>query len=204
MKRLYLVRHGESASNAGLVTDGPVLNPLTERGRKQAEGLAREWIDEPDLVVTSGFIRTQQTAQPTIERFPYVNQERWEVQELTQLAPERYKGTTHADRRPAVIEYWKREDPNYIDGDGAESFTQFGDRVLKCLQRTRSSPSQNIVIFTHGVFIQAALYYVLRGNLSMRSFFRFSTCFPIENIETITLYLINDEWTAGRVTGLAR
>src|SRR5512135_2859721 len=200
MKRLSLIRHGESASNAGMVTDGPILNPLTNRGQEQANVFASNWGEQPGLVVTSDFIRTQQTAVPFLLRFPQVKHERWEVHELTQLSMERYKGTTHADRHPFVMEYWERADPDFVDGEGAESFNQFKSRVCACLQRASEHSANDIAIFTHGAFMQAILYYVLRGNLPMKEYFRFSEAFPIENMEVLTfVYDKRQSWTVGRV-----
>ncbi|WP_429002048.1 histidine phosphatase family protein [Xanthomonas sacchari] len=39
LRSIYLVRHGESVSNAGGITMPHALIPLTEAGRKQADTL---------------------------------------------------------------------------------------------------------------------------------------------------------------------
>lgn len=201
MKRVSFVRHGESESNAGLPTDGPTLTALTERGHRQAGQFAADWLEAPQLVVTSKFIRTQQTADPFLSRFSRTVHERWDVHELTQLGTHRYKGTTHAERHPAVTEYWDRNDPDFVDGEGAESFNQFATRVLSSLQRVRSHYAQDIIIFTHGAFMQAVLYYVLRGNLPMKEYFQFSAGFPIGNCDHMMLTLNNENvWSVGLIS----
>jgi broad specificity phosphatase PhoE len=45
---------------------------LTELGWSQAREVAANWTETPSLIVTSPYLRTQQTAAPTIERFPNV------------------------------------------------------------------------------------------------------------------------------------
>src|SRR5215475_7985470 len=124
-KNVWLIRHAESIGNAGLATSRPDTIPLTGRGIEQASYLADSFSQAPALIVTSPYIRTQQSAKPTIQRFPAARQEQWEVQEFTYLSPARYLDTTAADRIPFVEAYWSRCDPHYVDGDGAESFADF-------------------------------------------------------------------------------
>lgn len=67
MKRVYLVRHGETTYNdQGLVQDGSSL--LTDRGIKQANRVAErlQHLKFQNLVV-SDYERTKQTAQPIVE-----------------------------------------------------------------------------------------------------------------------------------------
>src|SRR5262245_8811627 len=92
-KNVWLIRHAESEGNAGLVTSQPDTIPLTRKGGEQALRLANSFTQAPTLIVTSPFIRTQQSAKPTIERFPAVRREQWQVQEFTHLSPARYRDT---------------------------------------------------------------------------------------------------------------
>src|SRR5262245_50607839 len=86
-KNVWLIRHAESEGNAGLVTSQPDTIPLTKKGIEQALRLADSFTRAPALIVTSPFIRTLQSAEPTIGRFPAVRQEQWQVQEFTHLSP---------------------------------------------------------------------------------------------------------------------
>lgn len=70
MKRIWLIRHGESIANAGEATDDHKSIPLSELGLKQAQALALQIPKRPDLIVTSPYLRAQQTAMYTIGRFP--------------------------------------------------------------------------------------------------------------------------------------
>ena len=48
--RVFLIRHGESESNAGLASATPDSAALTARGRWQAEQVARVIADDPALI----------------------------------------------------------------------------------------------------------------------------------------------------------
>jgi probable phosphoglycerate mutase len=90
------------------------------------------------------------------QRFPDVPVEVWPIQEFTFLDPARHQDTNEEDRQPNVMAYWQRQDPAFIDGFGAESFTQFFDRAREAIHRLVSrKPGGCIVIVTHGYFMQA-------------------------------------------------
>jgi 2,3-bisphosphoglycerate-dependent phosphoglycerate mutase len=108
MKQILLIRHGESEANAGLKTTVPAEVALTERGWAQARAVADFIVEKPSLVVISPYLRTKQTAQPLITKFPDVSVETWEIQEFTYLATERCRGTDYLDRKPLVEEFWRR------------------------------------------------------------------------------------------------
>lgn len=66
MKRLYLVRHGQTEFNVAKIVQGRCNSPLTENGERQASCAAR-WLLEhgvkPDKVVSSPLGRAMQTAK---------------------------------------------------------------------------------------------------------------------------------------------
>ena len=67
---LYVVRHAESVLGAKNIVNGDpsVENPLTERGRGQAGGVAATLAGvDLELCVTTGFRRTQETADVILE-----------------------------------------------------------------------------------------------------------------------------------------
>lgn len=60
------LRHGESVGNVESRWQGQSDYPLTERGRAQAQALAKRWQEEKakfDLVITSPLIRAKNTAE---------------------------------------------------------------------------------------------------------------------------------------------
>jgi broad specificity phosphatase PhoE len=162
-KNVWLIRHAESTGNAGLTTSRPDTIPLTGKGIEQALYLADSFTQAPALIVTSPYVRTQQSAKPTIQRFPTARQEQWEVQEFTYLSPARYRDTTAADRRPYVDAYWSRCDPRYIDGEGAESFADFIGRVQRAIDGLWSCQSEFVAVFGHGLFLRAMIWRMLFG-----------------------------------------
>jgi broad specificity phosphatase PhoE len=108
----------------------------------------------PSLLVTSPFLRTHQTAQPALERFPGIRHETWPVHEFTYLSPASCTGTTAAQRRDRVAAYWGRNDPEHVDGEGAESFAAMLVRVRWMLERLRGE-SGFVAVFTHGQIMRA-------------------------------------------------
>lgn len=155
MKHVLLIRHSESTANVGFKTSTPRDIELTDIGHKQALALADEIHQKPDLIVTSSYIRTLQTASPLMSRFPNTTHEQWSVHEFTYLSPIRCHNTTTEQRVPLAMDYWNRCDPYYRDGDGAESFADFIDRVQSARINIQQRPEEFIILFSHCLFINA-------------------------------------------------
>jgi broad specificity phosphatase PhoE len=154
--RAIFIRHGQSTGNAGIPTHDLSLLELTELGWRQARDVAEKWTETPNLIVTSPYLRTQQTAAPTVERFPDVPVEVWPIQEFTYLQPSQWNGTLSSERMPFIERYWSEADPEYCDGEGAESFTALRIRAGATLdQLTRMADDALVYLFSHGQFIQA-------------------------------------------------
>lgn len=162
MSFIRLIRHGQSASNAGEVTTCPDTIPLTALGKAQAALVASCFAASPQLTVSSAFDRARQTAAPLCARFPDMPVDVWPVQEFTYLAPRRYKGTTRTDRAEAVHAYWQRLDPLFCDGEGAESFVTFWARVEAFLERLHTVTG-SVAVFTHGQFLRGVMLRVVDG-----------------------------------------
>ncbi len=72
MKKIYLIRHAQSESNAGVAIRPNHEINITELGKTQANELAdwlQQHIDEPitDIFI-SRYLRTQQTAEPFLTK----------------------------------------------------------------------------------------------------------------------------------------
>jgi len=188
--RIILVRHGQSVTNAGGRATDQVSNPLTELGRAQSRDFAERLDCKPTLFVTSSFLRAQQTSEPLRERFPDVPVEEWPIHEFSFLNSALHRGTSEADREPHVIAYWRREDPAYMDGPEAESFSLFLDRAREAIRRLASSnPGGCVVVFTHGFFMQAIRLVLLFPDATdaelMANFRRFHLLNLIQNIGSL-------------------
>ena len=187
--RIILARHGESVTNAGGRAADHVSNSLTELGRAQAREFAERLDCRPTLVVTSPFLRAQQTSEPLRQRFPDVPVEEWPIHEFSFLNPALHRGTSEADRESHVVAYWQRENPAYLDGPEAESFTLFLDRAREAIRRLgNSDPGGCVVVFTHGFFMQAFRLVLLFPNATdaelMANFQRFHLLNFIQNVDS--------------------
>ncbi|MNF94613.1 Histidine phosphatase superfamily [compost metagenome] len=188
---ISLVRHAESAANAGQATLDPSLIPLTENGWRQAEALSREIIQAPDLIITSPFARAIDTSKPTVARYPDTEVQIWNIGEFTYLDPVRCAGTTVADRRASVESFWAAADPDYVDGPGAESFSAFIDRARAALEGF-CSLNHGALVFGHGQVMQAMRWLHQRapGAITadaMREFRQYDLTNPINNCQVIVL-----------------
>ncbi|RSU63251.1 histidine phosphatase family protein [Sphingomonas sp. S-NIH.Pt1_0416] len=164
--RAVFIRHGQSTGNAGVPCHDLASIELTELGWRQAREVARAWTETPSLIVTSPYLRTRQTAEATIQRFPAVPVEVWPIEEFTYLQPSRWNGTRSSERMPHLERYWTDADPAYCDGEGAESFGALLRRAEAALARLATLPSSGLAyVFGHGQFIQAVRAVVTESDL---------------------------------------
>ena len=160
-KTFWFIRHAESEGNAGMVTTSAGGIPLTERGHAQAQHLAQHIDTPPDLFVISPYLRTVQTAQPSLDKYPSIPVETWPIQEYTYLPAEVYRSSTTAQRNKPAVDYFRKGDPDLILGDGAESFNQLIARVNLALDRVIESPHRSIYLFSHGWYIRTMLWRLI-------------------------------------------
>jgi broad specificity phosphatase PhoE len=188
--RILLVRHGQSVANAGGTAPDHITNPLTELGRTQAKAFADSFDCTPTLFLHSPFLRTRQTAEPLLQRFPDVPVEEWPIHEFTYLEPTRHNGTNETQQMPHILKYWERPDPAYLDGPGAETFTQFLDRARSAILRfAQMAHGGCVVVFTHGFMMQAIRLLLLFPHATdaelMQNFRRFHSNNFVENTQVV-------------------
>ena len=167
--RAVFVRHSQSTGNAGIPSPDLAAIDLTELGHDQARDIAVAWLEPPTLIIVSPYLRTQQTAAPTIARFSSAPVEVWPVEEFTYLQPQRWNGTRSVDRLPYLERYWHVADPEYCDGEGSESFGSLLRRANAALERLAALPADALAyVFSHGQFIQAVRATVVEPDLDDR------------------------------------
>lgn len=198
-KSVRLIRHAQSAANAGLATTAPDSIPLTKLGHTQAQILADQIVSPPDLIISSPFERAIHTAQPLANRHSQVPLEIWAVEEFTYLSPSRLVGTTQADRKPMVDAYWNEGDQVAVDGPGAESFVELLERAKVMLDRLAARTADNIMFFSHGQFIRTAAWFIRHGEAAgtpenMRLFRELDTKDPLPNCAGYDLELRDGRW----------
>jgi probable phosphoglycerate mutase len=150
MKRLILVRHGETDWNAENRLQGQQDVPLNEIGIHQADDIARALADESlDVIYTSDLIRASETAARIAARHgltpvPDVR--------LRQSAKGRWEGLTWgeiAERYPADLERWRR-DQTYLP-PGGETTAHYLARLRDFFEYVqRAHPDQTVVAVSHG------------------------------------------------------
>ena len=173
MPTVWFIRHAECETNVGLPTADATTAQLTPEGMKQARQVASAISRCPDLIISSSYLRAQQTAEYTHQRFPHVSVEEWPVHEFTYLSPPTHgTSTTIDERRPRVDEYWDRRDQHYTDGYGAESLANLMQRVRDVLKQLKNTDAEFIVVFSHGQFILAVLSWLLGLNINNMEQFR--------------------------------
>ena len=198
-KKILFIRHGESESNAGEKTEHPQSINLTPLGRQQARDKAAGLGVTPDLIVTSAYIRTKQTAEPFIEKFSTVPTDEWNVHEFTFLAVEKYKNTTNDERKPDLMAFWTKADPHHRDGDSSESFSEFVDRCRDTVNKMKDAPGDTVLVFCHG-YTMNCIRYLLEGKFdqgvtgkNMIEFWDYHADNKIENCETLEFNVEGDK-----------
>jgi broad specificity phosphatase PhoE len=164
MNNIWLIRHGECHSNTGEKTTHPATSILTETGILQSNCIADCINFQPDIIIHSPYLRTLQSAQPTINKFPGATVNEWPVQEFIYLPHEKYLNSTQVDRQAAVDEYWQQCDPQQKNSDEAESFVEFIDRMEILIEKLKQSKS-HFIMFTHGHVIRAMIWKIITDRL---------------------------------------
>ena len=200
--RVTFVRHGQSTGNAGQPTDDLASMPLTALGWRQAGAVAASWRAAPAQWVSSPYLRARQTAEPSCNRFPAAPLAVWPIQEFTYLEPSRWNGTSRAQRRPSVEAYWRRAEPDFVDGPGAESFSNVLRRAETALARLSAlAGAVDAVLFSHGQFIQAVRLTVMVPGASdaqkMAQFWPLDQRAPVLNGQKVALAWAHGAWTLG-------
>ncbi len=204
MPIIWFIRHAESETNVGLPTASPLTAQLTPAGREQARSIAHAFTTPPQLIITSPYLRTKQTAEFTSQRFPAARVEEWPVHGFTYLSqslgPE---PSTIAERRVLVDAYWERLDHLYTDGDGAESFTEFMQRVQHVLDQLKNADENLIAVYSHGQFILAVLSRLMGSiidNMGQFKHFRMAHEIPNGAIMMTDLRASGEVWFSPFIT----
>ncbi len=193
------VRHGQSTANAGNWNQPFAQIELTPLGQRQAEALAQQWNVTPSLIVVSPFVRTQQTAAPTIARFPKVPVETWPIQEFTYWDIAHWDGSSPEVEVEDVARFWRIGDPHHRRG-ASETFGELLDRAGAALQRLEALQLEApVLLFSHGHFIQAVRHVVMfphwTAEEKMLGFKAFDDRTKVKNVQLVTANFDGSAWT---------
>lgn len=197
MNTIYLIRHGESAANAGHATNDPARIPLTVKGETQAKHLAEALDIDCPLVLTSDYDRAIETARPFREMRKVAAQIHALAHEFVTLDPAAVAGTTNMERKPLIDDYWSTGDPSRRTGTGAETFLEFAGRVDSVAAELPTLPDQT-AIFGHGMWFAMLIWRTMKfpvdSTRAMKAFRAFQIGLPMPNCCVYELRGTGDFW----------
>ncbi|RME45231.1 MAG: histidine phosphatase family protein [Chloroflexi bacterium] len=189
MKRLVLVRHGETGWNRAGRYQGFARTPLNECGRWQAEQVARRlagW--DIDVIYTSDLPRAFETAEPIAGRLGLPLRT---TVALREIDVGEWEGLTVPEIQVRHAENWNAwlADPIHTPRKGGESFAELAERVLGAFHKWETvHAGQTVLAVTHGGPIQALVCMTIGLPL------RFRRRLKIDNASITTLAHQDDRW----------
>ena len=142
---LYLVRHGESESNAARVFTGHFDSPLTQNGRRQAEAVAEALARvRVDRVVSSDLSRARDTAEAIALRHGLAVETFAELREID---------LGEMTGRPVddVLSHPDWNEDGFVQWPGGEALDAVFERAFGLVRRVvEESPDRTVVIVGHG------------------------------------------------------
>ena len=158
MTRIKLVRHGQTAWNVGASSAegerfrGRIDLPLNERGRAQAQALARRLADEPIAAIyASPLQRAMETAEPTSRRLGLTVQPLEGILDINYGDWQEHPHSEVAQLYPALYRQWLQE-PHLVQIPGGESLEEVRDRAMAALHQVMARhPDQTVLVAAHQV-----------------------------------------------------
>jgi alpha-ribazole phosphatase/probable phosphoglycerate mutase len=161
---LYLIRHGQTTWNAERRLQGQRDSPLSEKGAKQADAVARRLAGTPlSAIYASDLSRARDTAEivNARHRLPLmlrkdlreVNLGEWEGRTVTELE----RDESEAD----LLAKW-RADSVKNRPPGGERLEELQTRVVNALEEiVTAHPDGEAAVVTHGGVVKAAVSWIL-------------------------------------------
>lgn len=158
MKKLILIRHGETEYTKASRYCGQKQTPLNSEGVRQAKRLCRKMKNvKVDRIYSSDLKRAFQTAS-----IAFKNREILKKRCLREIDFGRFFGLTFdeaSSRYPGAYKNWISK-PQKAKIPGGESVAGFAKRVTRCFKRIfRENPGKTAAIVTHGGVIHVLLLY---------------------------------------------
>ena len=200
MKQIYLIRHGQSTSNAGGEAQPNHEIELTDLGHSQAREVA-DWLtdtlgDDIGSIHVSKFVRTHLTAQPIVQKTGIEPKIIEGLEEFDYLSFDKIAGTSLDTRLQIAEDYWLSHHPDSLTGDDAESFRDFYNRVGSVLEHFKTLEEGSHVVFTHGLWMSMLIWRILgqpgESNSDMRKFRQFEMSIRARNCEVFLLTLTDN------------
>jgi 2,3-bisphosphoglycerate-dependent phosphoglycerate mutase len=160
-KHVYLVRHGESESNAGNVHIGPSA-PLTLKGREQARLIAERVAHlSIDTLLSSTFPRAVDTAATIAQKVDITPEQNALFGEFEGPSSLHGMHRSHPDFIAAQTKISEMvDDPNFRLHD-EETFVELIARGTAALEYLAVHPGERICVVTHGGFLRLLVGIIL-------------------------------------------
>lgn len=164
MKQIYLVRHAQSESNAGLTVRPNEQIILTELGHRQAHEVA-QWlsthIPSPDGIFISPYMRTQQTAQPYLDITGLTPIVIDDLREFNYLDFEHIKHLSYPQIIKMADDFWAIGNPKYADSENTDDFDNLIKRVRSVRSQLDALTDGTYVVFTHGMWLGMLMWQLI-------------------------------------------
>jgi broad specificity phosphatase PhoE len=181
LKRIYLIRHGETDPNKNHIIQGSGLDaPLNARGRQQAQDFFSAYKHIPfEVVFTSNLVRTHQSVEPFLKTgIPHIalkelNEISWGVKDGTKI------DSTEQKIYNSLLNDWSS---GLLDRafENGESPNMVAKRLRVAIQRIQDSEFSNLLVCIHGRAMRIFLCLVLGTPLShMEEFLHSNLCLYI-------------------------
>ena len=147
MKKIYLIRHGETESNRKGIFRGRLDIPLSPKGKEQALDLRRYFNAIPvDVIYTGPLSRAVETAEIAFPGYKPIKEPLIDNLDLGE-----WSGQDKAmvkEKYPRQWEDWVQR-PDTITFPGGECLDDVLKRSNRFLEKMIAIPENNIVIVTH-------------------------------------------------------
>ena len=162
MKRLYLVRHGETEWNAGNKVQGSIDIPLSEKGRAQAKLLAGylKNLPRPQKIFSSTLSRAQETAEIIAGALELENPEANPL--LREIDCGEWEGRTFDEllrEYPKEYAMWRMS--SSYKCPGGESVEDVRERITRFFLEAGAALPETVLMVTHGLFNRAMLSFIM-------------------------------------------
>ena len=163
LRRVVMVRHGETVGNSSVRFHGASDVPLSDAGRAQMRAAARGLRQEVfDLVVASPLRRSWEAAALVAGGAPVRI-----ADGLREIDFGRWEGLTAAEielRDPVLYREWRARTPGF-EFPGGEIRAEFRARVLAAFQRVAASGAKSALLVGHKGVIRTIAEHLLGAPL---------------------------------------
>lgn len=167
MKKIYLVRHGESEWNVLKKIQGQKNISLTQKGIEQAKLIGNRLINEKiDKIYSSDLSRAYKTATIIGN---IIECDVTSIEELREINFGVWEGLTNDEimnKYSSDLILWRKE-PEKLNLNGAETLKELQTRAIKRLNKLIYDENiNNVLIVSHGVTLKTIILGLLDISLS--------------------------------------